>query len=560
MDVRAILKDALAQSYDLPESFSFSPPEDPSMGDLSTSFAFTLAKKERCSPHLMAQDLATKLQGHPDVQPLVEKVVAQGGYVNVFLRPLVWQEILLEILRQQHNYGHQTRMRCEKVNVEYVSANPTGPLHAAHARVALMGDVIANLLKALGYEVVREFYMNDAGVQIDTLIQSISCHIKALSEGKQAIIPAGCYPGTYLEDLAREFLAQGQDLTNLKALTLSAMMEDIQRDMESLGIFHDVFTSERALHQAGQLESMLQRLQEKELAMIGVLPPPQGQEDNHWKPEPLLLFRSSLFGDEQDRPLQRADGSWTYFAGDLAYHWDKIKRGYGILIDVWGADHASHVERMQYALKALTGKDLEVVICQMVHFSDQGVPLKMSKRAGTFLTLRDVLALIGVDALRFMLLTKKAESHLNLDIERMKEQTKDNPVFYVNYAYARCCSVLRAASSYFSPKELTPLALREQANLSLLDDFSLVKILSEWPHQLQQAAVLREPHRIPTFLMRLAHGFHAVWQKGNAEGSMRFLQSDNLAQTYANLALLQAVAFVLESGFNLLGVTLKKEM
>ncbi len=547
----------------MPENteWGFVPSDRPDHGDYASPVAFSLAKTWRKSPMAIADELSQQLQSHP----LIAGATGVGGYVNITLKPSVWKEVLQDILMAGETYGHQTWGQNATINVEYVSANPTGPLHAAHARGAVFGDVVANLLQAVGYRVVREYYINDAGQQVIRLAETVVCHCQALEQNQEAIIPDGLYPGAYGQEIAKDFLAvsgpnwKNQSLWEIAQFAVRKMMEDIQGVLHDLGIFHTVFTSEKALQMAGCLDKMKDLLVEKDLVYSGFLPQPIGREDPDWVPESLMLFRSTRFGDDQDRVLQRSDGAWTYFANDIAYHHDKVRRNVDHMIDVWGADHASHVQRMTGAIQAITGQNLEVLVFQMVHFLHNGVALKMSKRAGNFVLLRDVLSMIDRDVLRFMILTKKADTHLELDIAKMQEQSKENPVFYVQYAHARCCSVLRAAREYFSSDELAPSALAN-VDFSHWMDWSLVKLLADWPRQVSEAARHREPHRIPNYLHKVAHAFHGLWQKGNQDSDMKLVQPQNLPATRAAMALVQATAMVMASGLHILGIEPKQEL
>lgn len=527
-------------------------------GDFASPLAFSLARAYKKSPQIIAEEISSRINTNSSIV----QATAVNGYINLSLAPQIWQEALRTILAEQSQYGKQNIGQGAWVNVEYVSANPTGPLHAAHARGAILGDVIANLLEAIGYRVVREYFINDAGQQIRVLVNSILYRCQALSLQKEVVIPEGMYPGLYVQDIAQALMQHYPDwkqrsYDDIARFSVDFMMKDIRQDLDSLGIHHDIFVSEQHLHDEQSVDAVIELLRQKDLVYRGTLPPPQGQENNDWIAEEMLLFRSSRFGDEQDRPLQRPDGLWTYFAGDIAYHMHKHQREYSHMINVWGADHASHVQRMKAAFSALTQKDLEIVVYQMVHFFHQGQLLRMSKRSGNFLALRDVLNLLHKDALRFMMLTKKADTHLDLDVEKIKQQNRENPVFYVQYAYARCCSVMRAAVELFSEQELSSIA---EANLELLPQYSLIKILSDWPRQLREAALLREPHRIPIYLHKIAQEFHSLWQKGAHDIQMRFLQKEDLERSRGFMALVQATAYVLAAGLKVLGVSAPSEL
>lgn len=540
--------------------WNFMPSDHPDHGDFSSAVAFSLAKIWKKSPMAIAQQLCADLSKYD----FIEGAEALAGYVNIRVQKSLWEEELRYILRAGTTYGHQQWGQGAGVNVEYVSANPTGPLHAAHARGAVFGDVVANLLHAVGYKVTREYYINDAGQQVLRLAETVLCHCKALERGETAVIPEGLYPGAYGQDIGRAFLEaypdtwQDQSLETIATFGVREMMGDIQEVLQNLGVFHTVFTSEKALQRAGLLEKMEDLLRKKDLVYFGLLPQPVGREDPHWVPTPLKLFRSSAFGDDQDRVLQRKEGDWTYFANDIAYHWDKARRKTEVMIDVWGADHASHVQRMHGAVEAVSGKNLEVLLFQMVHFLHNGVALKMSKRSGNFVLLREVLEMIDPDVLRFMILTKKADTHLELDILKMQEQSNANPVFYVQYAHARCCSVLRAAKKELSEQACTPEALAE-VPFDPTMDWTLVKLLADWPRQVSEAALHREPHRLPNYLHRVAHALHGLWQRGNQDPSMKLI-SDDGDKTRSSMALIQATALVMASGLRLLGIAPKEEL
>ena len=536
------------------------PAAQPEWGDLSCSVALSLARLLKRSPQSIAQDICDRLSH----QVGIARATAVAGYVNITLEEGLWHDELRHILDKGAQYGHRDFGRNQRVNVEYVSANPTGPLHAAHARGAILGDALSNLLESVGYKVTREYYVNDAGHQIFVLGQTVLRHCDAIDNQTEAVIPEGLYPGAYARDIAQSLMDVYPDYKALSfervcRFATSMLLCQIQDDMDSMGLYHDLFTSESALQNTGIMGEMLWVLRDKDLVYEGTLPPPKSHKGGGWESKTLLLFRSSRFGDDEDRALQNSNGAWTYFAGDLAYHWDKVQRGHDLLINVWGADHASHVKRMQIALKALTGRHLDVEVVQMVRFSDGGKPLKMSKRAGTFITLRDILHMIDPDVLRFMMLTKKADTHLNLDIQVMQEQSKNNPIFYIQYAHARCCSVLRAAADNFGQEKVSVGALK-RASFERLQDISLGKILSDWPRQVEEAARSREPHRLTTYLYKVAQTLHGLWQKGNADIGQRFIQDADSEHSLALVALAQCTAFVIGSGLKILGIHARKEL
>lgn len=536
------------------------PSAQPEWGDLSCAVALGLARRLKKSPQVIAQDICSSLYGHP----MIARACAVGGYVNITLHDHVWHDTLRTILKKGTYYGHHSFGQGIRVNVEYVSANPTGPLHAAHARGAILGDVLSNLLASVGYDVAREYYINDAGQQISILGQTVLCHCQAIEQKTTAIITEGLYPGDYVRDIAEQLMDHYPDYKALSfdfvcRFATNVLLEKIQEDLASMHLYHDILTSERAVQRAVLMEKMLSVLQEKGLIYEGTLPLPKSTKGTVRTSTKLLLFRSSALGDDQDCALKNGHGDWTYFAGDLAYHWDKVQRGYDVMIDVWGADHASHVKRMKIALQSLSGKSVDVNVVQMVHFFQGGKPLKMSKRAGTFVTLRDVLTMIDPDVLRFMMLTKKSDTHLQLDIAQMKEQSKNNPIFYIQYAYARCCSILRHAVDHFGPEKITPQQL-EKAPFQRLTDLSVVKVLSDWPRQVQEAASSREPHRLTTYLYHAAQSFHSLWQKGKQDEGHRFIQEKDPDASLALVALAQCVQYVIGSGLGILGIKPRTEL
>jgi arginyl-tRNA synthetase len=557
MDFRtALLQDLqriAAQMVSQPLEIGLAPSER--HADLASNAAFLVAPHVGQTVQEIAQIFSTQLAQ----SPFVDKVMpSPQGFINITLKRKIWQDVLQNILETQRSYGKSSYGKGARVNVEYVSANPTGPLHGGHTRSAIVGDIIANLLDFVGYAVTREYFINDAGKQIDILVQSVQAHIQAIGENRDAVIPPGLYPGSYVKEIAERFLAEGCPRP-LESFAIQEMMRDIRQDLEALGVCHNVFVSEKTLQQEGKVQEAVDVLTKKGLVYEGTLPCPKGEEDESWSPKPLLLFKSTEFGDDQDRPLKKADGSWTYFAGDIAYHWDKFRRGFATLIDIFGADHASHVLRTKAAVACVTENQaqLEVVICQIVRFFDKGVAFRMSKRAGTFITLQDILQDIDRDTLRFMVASIKVDTHVDFDLEEMKAQTKDNPVFYVQYAHARCCSVLRAAESLF---DAATLAQPPDLSLLLEDELSVVKVMADWPRQVHQAALSREPHRIPTYLYKLATAFHGLWQKGRSTAVLRFLQVEDPQLSMAHLAVVRGVSYVIAAGLCVLGVEPKEEM
>ncbi len=566
----------LKKNGDLPPEVTFEgvvvePPKDPLHGDMSTNAPLVLGKKVQKNPRLLAQFLCDALGIHPEI----EKVsIAGAGFVNMTLKPSYWRHCLCQMLKEGQDYGRNTYGAGEKVNIEYVSANPTGPLHAGHGRVAVVADVVANLLEASGFEVTREYYVNDAGGQIDVLARSTLLRYREALGESISRIPEGYYPGEYLKEVAHALRQQEGDrwlsvpeekaLAFMGSFAVDFLMKEIRQDLDRIGIRQDVFTSEAEIHRRGFVDRAIEGLEKEGLVYEGVLERPKDKGAEGWIPTPLCLFRSTAFGDQRDRPLKKASGEWTYFAGDIAYHQNKMDRGFSFMINVWGADHASHVDRVKAAVQAISrGKaTLEVLLAQIVHFVKDGAPLKMSKRAGTFVTVRDVVEQIGPDAFRFLMVSRKHDSQFTLNLNQAVEQSKDNPVFYVQYAHARACSVFRMARDLFPGQDLSVQAL-EKADLLLLQEeaeFSLIKALADWPRQLENAARTREPHRIVSFLEEVAHRFHSLWNKGTKETVLRFLLPEDLPLTLARLALLQGMIFVLASGLGLLGVQPVEEM
>ncbi len=568
--------DALAKAGELPDGLDLTrvavePPRDPAHGDLSTNAAMVLAKLAKMRPRELAQKLAARLAKESEI---TAADVAGPGFINLKIADTFWQARLVDILDARTSYGDSEIGQGRRVNVEYVSANPTGPMHVGHGRGAVVGDALASLLEKAGFQVCREYYINDAGAQVDVLARSLHLRYREALGEAIAAIPEGLYPGDYLKDTAwllakrdgAKWLNLGEEhwLSAFRDFAISDMMRMIRTDLKAVGIEHEVLTSERAITGAGGIEKAIAALEKQDLIYVGTLEPPKGKLPEDWEPRPQTLFRSTQFGDDVDRPLKKSDGSWTYFAADIAYHFDKVQRGFAEMIDVWGADHGGYVKRMQAAVTALTGgkAGLDVKLCQLVNLLDKGQPVRMSKRAGTFVTLREVVDDVGKDVFRFVMLTRRNDQALDFDYAKVVEQSKDNPVFYVQYAHARACSVLRHARDEFSSHELAPASLAK-AELALLadrDELALIRLLTQFPRIVEGAAESHEPHRIAFYLQEVAAAFHGLWNKGNADATLRFIQSDAKPLTLARLALVQAVAFVVAAGLNVFGVAAMEEM
>src|SRR4051794_18314667 len=540
------------------------PPRDSAHGDLATNAAMVLAKGAKTNPRALAEAIKPKLEALP---PVVSVEVAGPGFINLRLKPDAWRDELRTILRDGDRYGLSDAGRNERVNIEYVSANPTGPLHVGHCRGAVVGDSLARVLEAAGFRVTKEYYLNDAGAQVDTLARSLHLRYRETLGENIGEIPEGLYPGDYLMPVGALLAAQYGDkyaaapeaewLELFKDAAIKAMLDLIRHDLALLDIHHDKFASEAELQRSGAVDQAMQVLREKGLVYEGVLERPKGLDpSDEWEPVELTLFRSSQFGDDQDRPLKKSDGSWTYFGSDAAYHWQKA-RAADHLVNIWGADHAGTVKRVQSAVKALTdGRvDLDVKLVQMVRLFRHGEPVKMSKRAGDFITLAEVVEEVGKDVVRFMMLTKRSDTPLDFDFAKVVEASKDNPVFYVQYAHARISSLKRKAAD-------SGVDLAAKADLSLLDDeeLALVKRAAQYPRVLEGAAIAHEPHRIAFYLYDLAAELHALWNRGNDDPDRRFLLEHKPELSRARLELALGLAQIIRSGLALMGVTAAEEM
>ncbi len=542
------------------------PPREAVHGDVSTNAAMVLAGQVKANPRQLAPKIAARLSALAGVTGVE---VAGPGFINLRFTAGFWQAQIGAILRAGPAYGDSDAGAGQPVNVEYVSANPTGPLHAAHARGAVVGDALANLLEKAGFAVTREYYINDAGAQVDVLGRSTYLRYREALGEPIGEIPPGLYPGDYLKEIGQALAAadgarwreapESVWLPVMREFAIQTIMAGIRQDLTALGVRIQVFSSERALVAAGAVQQAFETLSARGLIYEGVLEPPKGKIPEDWEPRPQTLFRATHFGDDVDRPLRKSDGSWTYFANDIAYHFDKWRRGATVLIDVWGADHGGYIKRMQAATAAITGGGaaLDVKICQLVHLMDRGVPVKMSKRAGTFVTLSDVIERVGADVVRFIMLTRRNDQTLEFDFAKVTEQSKDNPVFYVQYCHARCRSVLRLAGE---PAAETLAAGAPLDRLSGAEELELIRLLAGWPRLVEAAAEAHEAHRVAFFLYDLAAGFHALWNKGKDDTTMRFLVEGDAGLTLARLALVKAVATVVASGLKVIGVEPVEEL
>ena len=567
-----VLKELTAQSV-LPIDTDFSnitvePPKDSRHGDMSTNAAMVLSKSVEVKPRELAQIISEALSP----KEIIASVdIAGPGFINITLSNFSWHGLLSAVLMSGVNFGKSGMGSSQKVNVEFVSANPTGPLHVGHTRGAVFGDALANLLAYSGYDVTREYYINDGGSQVDVLARSIFLRYQE-AFGKEVVFEEGTYPGDYLIPIAKAlkekvgdlYLNKPEDnwLPELRNFAVEAMMNLIRSDLDLLGIEMDTFFSEKSLYGSGKIEAALDRLRDNGLIYKGVLEPPKGKKTDDWEPREQTLFKSTEHGDDVDRPVLKSDGSWTYFAPDIAYHFDKISRGFDILIDVFGADHGGYVKRMKAAVSALSSGEvpLDIKLCQLVKLYQNGEPFKMSKRAGNFVMLRDLVEQVGPDVTRFVMLTRKNDAALDFDFQKVLEQSRENPVFYVQYAHARIKSVIRKAEAL--NVDTSDYALSE-ANLSSLthaSELSLIKKLAEWPRIVELSARLYEPHRLAFYLFDLSSELHSHWGKGGENPHLRFLQSDDMTITKSKIALARAVSIVISSGLAILGVQPAEKM
>jgi arginyl-tRNA synthetase len=563
------------------------PPRDPAHGDLATNAAMILSGIAKGRPMALAEQIAIALSARElatgDYRGRDFTVAAaRPGFLNFRLAPPVWQAQLRAILRAGASFGDSAFGAGRRVNVEFVSANPTGPMHVGHGRGAVLGDALASLLAKAGYEIEREYYVNDAGAQVDILARSLHLRYREALGEATGPLPEELYPGEYLIETGGELAGldgakwagrpEAEWLEPLRRFAVERMLTTIRDDLAKLGVdFSGNFWSERDLIAKGEIDHVLAVLDRRGLIYRGVLEAPKGKLPDDWEPREQLLFRATRFGDDVDRPLQKSDGSWTYFAGDIAYHYNKFRRGFKILIDVWGADHGGYVKRMQAAVAAVTegAAVLDVKLCQLVNLFDRGVPVRMSKRAGTFVCLREVLEELdkrtgdhGKDVFRFMMLTRRNDQALDFDFAKVTEQSKDNPVFYVQYAHARAASVMRHAAAAFAGDDLSDPALAAAALDRLREpaELALIRLLAQWPRLVEGAAAAHEPHRIAFYLQEVAAQFHMLWNKGRDAATLRFILASDPALTRARLALVRGVAIVVAAGLGVIGVEPVEEM
>ena len=539
-------------------------PKDHLNGDISTNIAMIIAAKNGSNP----REISLQLKEHLLKIPYIAHIeVAGPGFINFTIKADKWHECIRSILNDDKDFWQENIGNGYKINVEYVSANPTGPMHVGHARGAVYGDALADVLKLCGYDVTKEYYINDAGSQIDTLLDSVYLRYKEVITGQSVIIPEGLYPGDYIKDVGQKIankfgselldLSKEQISNRIKDLVIDEMMSLIKKDLSELGVHHDIFFSEQSLHNDNKIDNAIKILEQKGLIYTGILPPPKGKIDEEWQEKEQLLFRSTNYGDDQDRPVQKGDGSWTYLAADFAYAKDKIDRGFKTLVYILGADHSGYVKRIQAVINALgDGKvKSDIRISQLVNFVKNNKPIKMSKRSGNFMTVSDVTSHFSKDIIRFMMLTRRNDMTLDFDFDKVKQQSKDNPVFYVQYAHVRTKSIMTKAV------ETIPLAyekfINDEFNLSLLsteEEIQLIKLLASWPKTLTGAARFCEPQRIAYYLIEVASHFHSIWNLGKENNEYRFNIEEDIELTAARLALVESVRKIIAVGFSVMGV------
>ena len=538
------------------------PPKDESYGDISTNIALLSSKFLKKNPKEIAIDVVVLIKKNKFIN---EAKIAGPGFINLYLDKAIFYQCCKNVLTHKYEYGKSNYGKSEKVNIEYVSANPTGPMHIGHARGAVFGDSLANLLEYVGYDITREYYTNDSGQQIINLAKSVYLRYLELLNNKKILFTDDMYPGEYLIPVAQDIVnnygekfieaEENEWLETFKKISINSMMNLIREDLLSINISHDVFTSENFLKSNGYIEKVVNILDKNNMIYEGVLDPPKGLKKIDWESRPQLLFKSTSYGDDLDRPLKKADNSWTYFAADAAYHYEKYLRNFSSMINVWGADHGGYVKRIEGIIKSFSQSNVkfDVKLCQLVNLSNDGKPVKMSKRAGNFITMKSVVNSVGADVLRFIMLTRKNDAPLDFDMLKVKEQSKDNPVYYVQYANIRINSLYKKA---------TNLGIDLNNNTDNIDfnllskpsELSLIKIISKWPRQVEAAAISNEPHRITFYLNDLASAFHYSWSLGNTTPDLRYIIEDDLKLTQARLSLAKIVKIILFSGLSIIGV------
>ena len=546
-------------------------PRDPSHGDMATNAAMVLCKQAGKNPRALAEELLPLINEMAGVD---SAEIAGPGFINFRLKQDVWAQLLNQILDEGVSYGDTHVGQGQPVNIEYVSVNPTGPMHAGHTRGAVIGDTLANLLDKAGYQVTREYYFNDAGVQVDVLARTAYLRYREALGEDIGEIPEGLYPGEYMKDVGQALATRDGDkwldkneetwLAPIREFAVGQLIALIREDLALIGIQHDVFTNERDIVENGTLETAFNFLEGRDLIYTGTLPPPKGKEMDDWEPVPLILFRSSKFGDQQDRALKKRDGTWAYIMPDIAYHYDKIKRGFNLMINVLGKDHAGYQERLEPTIDAFSNGDakLKVIYNAIVKVMKGGELVRFSKRSGNILTLREMVEEVGADVVRFYMMTRTPDAEMEFDFDKVVEQSKDNPVFYVQYAHARCCSVMRNAAEIFPDLDLSAENLKT-ANLSRIEDedsLRLIQVMAMWPKMVESAAEAFEPHRIAFYLNDLAAEFHSLWSKGRSDTTLRFLDEADPQGSAARLALVRGVMTVLASGLAIMGVKPVEEM
>ena len=544
------------------------PPKDELHGDIATNIALLSSKILKKKPKEIASEFIILIKKNKYIN---EAKIAGPGFINLYLDKAILYECCRNVLICKSNYGKSNYGNLEKVNIEYVSANPTGPMHIGHARGSVFGDSLANLLEYVGYDITREYYINDSGQQIINLAKSVYFRYLEIFSNKKILFSDELYPGEYLIPVAQSIVKKygnkfidsdiSEWLQLFKEVSISAMMDLIRQDLSSINIHHNVFTSEEVIKSNGYIEKVVNILDKNNMIYEGILDPPKGLKKEDWESRPQLLFKSTFYGDDLDRPLKKSDNSWTYFATDAAYHYDKYLRNFSSIINVWGADHGGYIKRIEGIIKSFSGSEIkfDVKLCQLVNLNNNGKPVKMSKRAGNFITLNSVVNAVGADVLRFIMLTRKNDAPLDFDMLKVKEQSKDNPVYYVQYANIRINSLYKKAMDLGIDlnKDI------ENINFELLDNISelnLIRLISKWPRQVEAAAKANEPHRITFYLNDLASAFHYSWSLGNTKPKLRYILENDIKLTIARLSLAKIVKIVLFSGLSIIGVNPNDEL